>query len=190
MDALLKNIRNCRECSQNLPFGPNPVLAASPNSKILIIGHAPGKIVHHSGVPWQDKSGDRLRGWLGIDDETFYDPTAIGIMPMGFCYPGTGKSGDMPPRKECAPLWHKQLIDKMNGIELTLLIGQHAQSYYLKKSRKRNLTETVRSYKEYLPQYLPLPHPSPRNNIWQKKNPWFMTEVIPILRERTAHLLY
>jgi uracil-DNA glycosylase len=190
MDNLLKEIRKCRVCTPHLPLGPNPVLAANSKSKICIIGHAPGKIVHHSGVPWEDKSGDRLRDWLGIGKDTFYNSSLFAIIPMGFCYPGTGKTGDMPPRKECAPLWHGALNKKMRGIELTLLIGQHAQSYYLTKIRKRNLTETVKSYREYLPQYLPLPHPSPRNNIWMKKNPWFKDEVIPILRDRISDLIF
>jgi uracil-DNA glycosylase len=155
----------------------------------LIIGHAPGKIVHHSRVPWEDRSGDRLRTWLDIDKETFYDSQSIAIMPMGFCYPGTGKSGDLPPRKECAPLWHQKLLHMMPGVELTLLFGQYAQKYYLGKERKQNLTETVKAYRQYLPKYLPLPHPSPRNNIWQKKNPWFMDEVIPVLQKQAKKIL-
>ncbi len=159
-------------------------MAAHRTSKILIIGHAPGRIVHETGIPWNDKSGDNLRAWMNIDKETFYDPKKIGIMPMGFCYPGTGKSGDLAPRKECAPLWHPQLLEKMNSVKLTLLLGKHAQDYYLPLEKKKNLTEKVKNYKSALPQFLPLPHPSPRNNIWMKKNPWFKEEVIPYLQKQ------
>ncbi|MCL4146222.1 UNVERIFIED_CONTAM: hypothetical protein GTU68_034566 [Idotea baltica] len=134
-------------------------------------------------MPWDDKSGDQLRLWLGVDKDTFYNPDEIGIMPMGFCYPGKGKSGDLPPRKECAPLWHDLIWSHLKNVQLTLLIGQYAQAYYLKDQRRKNLTETVKNYKAYMPQFLPLPHPSPRNNIWQKKNLWFKDEVIPELRK-------
>jgi len=182
MEALKKDIRNCRICEEHLEHGCRPVFDAAPGSKIVIIGQAPGRKVHESGVPWQDKSGDNLRTWLGVGEEEFYNPELFAIVPMGFCYPGTGKSGDLPPRKECAPQWHPLLLGALQAVQLTLLIGQYAQKYYLQKAAKRTLTETVRSYKNYLPQYFPLPHPSPRNNIWQSKNPWFEAEVLPELK--------
>lgn len=182
MENLLKEIRQCNVCEKYLTAGVRPVLAAHPESKIAIIGQAPGSVVHRSGIPWDDKSGKRLRTWLGVDEATFYNPEIFAIIPMGFCYPGTGKSGDLPPRKECAPLWHGKLHTYMPRLELTLLIGTYAQAYYLRKNRKKNLTETVQSYAEYLPSFLPMPHPSPRNNIWLKKNAWFEEEVLPTLQ--------
>lgn len=188
MLELLKEIRECSVCSDYLPLGPRPVVSASRESKILIIGQAPGTKVHHSGIPWDDASGRRLREWMGITPEVFYDTSKIAIVPMGFCYPGRGKSGDLPPRPECAPLWHKLLLDVMPNLELTLLIGQYAQAYYLKDKIKTTLTETVRASKEYLPKYFPLPHPSPRNNIWLKKNAWFEEDLIPQL-SRLVHQL-
>ncbi len=184
MDRLLSEIKLCEVCLPNLQNGVNPVVAAHVNSKIAIIGQAPGSIVHKSGIPWDDKSGERLRDWLGVDNSTFYNPEIFAIIPMAFCYPGKGKTGDLPPRKECAPLWHQQLFNKLNNIELTLLIGNYAQEYYLGSSKKRTLTETVKNFKEYLPKFIPLPHPSPRNNIWLKKNPWFNDLVLPILKEK------
>jgi uracil-DNA glycosylase len=190
MKKLLQKIRNCNECHQYLPLGANPIIAASANSKIIIIGQAPGKIVHLSGIPWDDKSGDNLRNWLGIDKHTFYDENKIALMPMGFCYPGTGKSGDMPPRPECAPLWHKKLLAMMTNAKLILLIGQYAQNYYLKDNKNGTLTDTVRAYLSYLPDYFPLPHPSPRNNIWQSKNLWFGNEVLPQLKIKVQEILY
>ncbi|MEM8894841.1 MAG: uracil-DNA glycosylase family protein [Bacteroidota bacterium] len=182
MDDLLSEIRQCKVCEEFLPLGCNPVLAAHKSSKIIIIGQAPGSVVHQSGVPWDDKSGGRLREWLQMDKTEFYDPTRVALIPMGFCYPGKGKSGDLPPRPECAPLWHPKLMSQLNSVSLTLLIGEYAQRYYLGDKRKNTLTETVRNFKEYLPEYLVLPHPSPRNNIWLKKNPWFEEEVLPALR--------
>lgn len=183
LHTILAEVKNCTVCKDHLAHGCHPVLSASKKSKILIIGQAPGIRVHNTGIPWNDPSGDNLRKWLGVDKETFYNPDNFGIIPMGFCYPGTGKNGDLPPRKECAPLWHEQLAAQMPHVELTLLIGLYAQKFYLKKNAKRNLTETVRTYKEYLPDYFTLPHPSPRNNIWQKKNQWFPQEVLPSLKE-------
>lgn len=170
-------------------MGCRPVLNASKKSKILIVGQAPGIRVQESGIPWNDPSGNNLRAWLNINKETFYNPEIFAIVPMGFCYPGTGKSGDLPPRKECAPLWHEQLLNKMPNLELTLLIGQYAQKYYLQKAAKKNLTETVKAYRDYLPKYFVLPHPSPRNNIWQKKNPWFKREVLPSLSNEVRNLI-
>jgi len=184
MKPLLKEIRKCEVCLQHLTDGVNPVVSAHANSKIAIIGQAPGRIVHQSGIPWDDKSGDRLREWLQVDKKQFYNPEIFAIIPMGFCFPGTGKSGDLPPRPECAPLWHQRLFDKMPHIELTILIGAYAQTYYLGKKKKKTLTETVRNYNDYLPDYFTLPHPSPRNNIWLRKNDWFNTDVLPILQKK------
>ena len=182
MKHLLTEIASCTVCAGSLGHEPRPVLQAGAGSKIVIIGQAPGLAVHKSGVPWQDKSGDTLRAWLDIEAETFYDPASIALVPMGFCYPGKGKSGDLPPRKECAPLWHERLLQQMPGLKITLLIGAYAQKYYLGDARARTLTETVKNYERYLPSYFVLPHPSPRNNIWMAKNPWFREEVIPVLR--------
>jgi len=145
--------------------------------------------VHETGIPWDDKSGERLREWLGVTKAQFYNEDLFAIIPMGFCYPGKGSSGDLPPRPECAPLWHESLWEQLTQIKLTLLIGQYAQGYYLKTLKKNTLTETVKNYKEYLPEYLPLPHPSPRNNIWLKKNPWFLNELILILQQRIRQLI-
>lgn len=189
MDKLLEDIRNCKVCESYLELGANPIVSASSKSKIVIIGQAPGRIVHQTGIPWNDNSGDNLRNWLGVDKETFYNEDIFALMPMGFCFAGKGKSGDLPPRKECAPLWHDKLLDYMQGKRLILLIGQYAQHYYLKERRKNTLTETVKNYEVYLPQYLPLPHPSPRNNIWQAKNKWFQSEVLTILKDQIKMVL-
>lgn len=182
MDNLLQKIKNCKECVSHLQTGTNPVISVSTKSKLIIISQAPGLNVHKTSIPWNDKSGDTLRSWLNIGKSIFYDAHQIALIPMGFCYPGKGKSGDLPPRKECAPLWHSQLLRKMKEVNLTLLVGQYAQKYYLEDQIKETLTETVRNFSEYLPNYFPLPHPSPRNNIWLRKNQWFMEEVIPELR--------
>jgi uracil-DNA glycosylase len=183
MNTILKQIRSCRACEAHLEI--NPILAASKKSKIIIIGQAPGKVVHNSGIPWKDKSGENLRSWLGIGEEIFYNPEIIALIPMGFCYPGTGRNGDLPPRPECAPLWHQKLLSRMTTVKLTLLIGQYAQNYYLGDNAKSSLTETVQHFKSYLPgNYFPLPHPSPRNNIWQAKNPWFAAKVLPELKRK------
>jgi len=190
MNDLLQQIRNCKECEKHLPFGVNPIISASSDSKIIIIGQAPGRVVHNTSIPWNDKSGDNLRNWLGIDKPTFYDANIIALMPMGFCYPGKGKTGDLPPRKECAPLWHDKLLALMYNAKLILLIGQYAQNYYLGERAKNTLTETVHDYKTYLPKYFPLPHPSPRNNIWQAKNEWFGREVLPELKKNIKNILH
>lgn len=191
METLLTAIKQCRICESALKLGCRPVVQAHPNAKLLIIGQAPGIKVHQSGVPFNDASGERLRLWLGMDSETFYDPTKVAIMPMGFCYPGKGKSGDLPPRKECAPQWHQALLAQLPNIEMTLLIGQYAQDYYLGNSNRNNsnlgdkpktLTETVKNWQQWAPSYVPIPHPSPRNNIWLKKNPWFEQDVIPYIQ--------
>lgn len=189
MDKLLIEIRKCTACKDFLPNEPKPIIQASTSSKIIIIGQAPGQKVQKSGIPWDDASGENLRSWLGVDKSVFYNDKIFALVPMGFCYPGTGTSGDLPPRKECAELWHKQVMNQLKNVQLTLLIGQYSQNYYLGAIAKKNLTETVRSYKEYLPTYLPLPHPSPRNNIWQKKNTWFADKLIPLLQEKVTNIV-
>jgi len=189
MESLLNEIRSCEICSKFLPAGPRPIVAGNRRSKILIIGQAPGRRVHESGVPWDDPSGEQLRTWLHMDKETFYNEDIVALMPMGFCYPGTGKSGDLPPRPECAAAWHLKMLDQFDGVKLTLLIGQYAQKHYLGKSFKSNLTETVRARDEYYPRFLPLPHPSPRNRYWLKKNEWFAYEVLPKLGKAVKQLV-
>ena len=185
---LLKEIRGCHHCEENLPLGPNPVLSAKENARLLIVGQAPGTRVHKTGIPWNDPSGDRLRQWMDVSKEQFYDEDQIAIVPMGFCYPGKGKSGDLPPRPECAELWHAKIMEQLPNIELTLLIGQYAQNYYL-DTKYKTLTERVRHWQEYGPKYLPLPHPSPRNTFWLKRNPWFEQDVVPHLQLRVNNLI-
>ncbi len=188
LEDLLQQIRQCRLCEPNLPLGANPIIQASKEAKLLIIGQAPGTRVHKTSIPWNDPSGDRLRQWLKLDKTAFYDATKIAIMPMGLCYPGKGKSGDLPPRKECAPQWHSKVLEQLPNIGMTLLIGQYAQNYYLQEKPK-TLTETVRAWQQWAPHYLPLPHPSPRNTLWLKRNPWFEAEVVPFIREYVhAHI--
>jgi len=189
MLKLLKDIRACEVCKAHLPLGPRPIVAANPNARIVIIGQAPGTKVHKTGVPWDDPSGRQLRIWLGVSDEEFYNESIFAIIPMGFCYPGKGKSGDLPPRTECAPLWHEPMLDKMPKLELVILIGMYAQKYYLRNEAKNTLTETVAAYETYLPTYLPLPHPSPRNRFWLTKNPWFEEKLVPELQQRLAKIL-
>ena len=185
---LLARIRSCRHCEASLPLGPRPVLRAGSGARLLIVGQAPGTRVHESGIPWNDPSGDRLRQWLQLTPEQFYDETRVAIVPMGFCYPGRGKSGDLPPPPACAPLWHEQLLQLMPQLDLVLLVGSYAQTHYLGRSRD-TLTERVRRWREFGPRYLPLPHPSPRNNLWLRRNPWFEAEVIPALREHVHRIL-
>ena len=189
MENLLNEIRNCIICQSHLKDGVNPVLAAHQKSKIAIVGQAPGKKVHETGIPWDDQSGERLRNWLQIDKSTFYNPKQFAIIPMGFCYPGKGKSGDLPPRTECAPQWHSRLFDKLIDLELIVLVGSYSQEYYLNDNKEKTLTERVRNYRSYLPQYLVLPHPSPRNNIWISKNPWFEKEMLPIIPKLISETL-
>ncbi len=185
---LLGQVRACTLCEAQLGDGVRPVLQADPRAKILIAGQAPGAKVHATGVPFDDPSGDRLRNWMGIDKATFYDPAQIALVPMGFCYPGKGKSGDLPPMPICASTWRKQLLGAMSNIQLTLVIGQYAHAWHLHEPQD-NLTETVRSWQSYPKRLLPLPHPSPRNNIWLAKNPWFESDVLPDLKVRVRHAL-
>lgn len=187
MEKLLQEIKKCRLCEEHLPLGPRPVVRANESAKILIIGQAPGTRVHETGIPWNDPSGERLREWMQLDTSEFYDEQLIAIMPMGFCYPGKGKSGDLPPRPECAKAWHKQLLSGLPNLQLVLLIGQYAQNYYLDETLKKEhktLTERVRHFAKCPSPYFPLPHPSPRNQIWLKKNPWFYDECLPALRSK------
>lgn len=183
------DIRACTLCAAHLPLGPRPVLQISRTARILIAGQAPGSKVHASGIPFQDASGDRLRDWLGLDRETFYDATRVAILPMGFCFPGTGKTGDLPPRPECAGAWREKIMRELRSVKLTILIGQYAMAYHLAGRAKPTLTETVAAWREYQPAIFPLPHPSPRNNIWLKKNPWFAVEVLPELQRRVSAAL-
>jgi uracil-DNA glycosylase len=186
---LLQDVQACNICQPVLPHGPRPVLQFHPKASILIAGQAPGRKVHETGIPFNDLSGDRLREWLGVNRETFYNAQKIAILPMGFCYPGTGKSGDLPPRPECAATWRAQLLAHLPNIKLILVIGQYAQDYHLTDSPYSTVTETVKAWKEFWPNQLPLPHPSPRNNIWLKRNPWFTTELLPILRQQVQTIL-
>ena len=182
MQTVVEKIRACQQCKGLLPLGPRPVIRISPSARVVIIGQAPGRRVHETGIPWNDPSGNKLREWLNVDKGAFYDETLFSFFSMSFCYPGKGASGDLPPRTECAPLWHPQAFAFISTKPLVLLVGQFAQAYYLKRSYKGSVTETVRSFKEYLPAYFPLPHPSPRNQSWLKTNSWFMNEVIPELQ--------
>lgn len=186
--AVLKDIRQCSLCAAHLPLGSRPVVQASAASRILIVGQAPGRRVHASGVPFDDASGDRLRDWLGLTKEVFYDPAVVAIVPMGFCYPGTGKSGDLAPRPECAPAWREQLLSRLARVELTLVIGQYAQQYHF-PGASANVTELVRAWRSHGPDVVPLPHPSPRNNLWLSRNPWFEEELLPELKQRVRRLL-
>ncbi len=182
MDKLLQEIRKCVACEKFLPYEPRPIVQASTQSRIVIIGQAPGQKVNESGIPWDDLSGNELRRWLGVTKEQFYNEQLFALIPMGFCYPGKGKSGDLPPRSECATLWHDRLLKHLKNVKLIILIGQYSQKYYLGDKFRPTLTENVKNFNEFLPEFLPLVHPSPRNKIWQKKNPWFETEVVPELQ--------
>ncbi len=189
MQDLLHNIRQCKICKAHLPLGPKPIVEASVNSKIVLLSQAPGRVAHQSGVPWDDAGGKRLRDWLGVSESTFYNTDNFAIMPMGFCYPGKGKSGDLPPRPECAPEWHDEMWKHLKNVELVILIGTYAQKHYLKAEAKRTLTETVASVEDYLPKYFPLPHPSPRNRFWLIKNPWFEADILPLLRNNIKQIV-
>ena len=189
VDSLLTEIRACRICERHLPLGPRPVLQASATSRVLIMSQAPGRRVHQSGIPFDDPSGARLRDWLGIDETTFHDATRVAIVPMGFCYPGKGTSGDLPPRPECAPTWHPRLLPLLRDVALTLLVGSYAQAHVL--GRAGSLTANCEAWREHLARgFFPLPHPSPRNQGWFKHHPWFFDQAIPELRRRVAQLLH
>jgi uracil-DNA glycosylase len=190
LDSLLSEIRACQHCAPHLPLGPQPVVVANSAARLLIIGQTPGTRVHETGIPWNDKSGDRLREWLDIDKPTFYDSEKVAIMPMGFCYPGVQTTGgDAPPRADCAPLWHKRLRAHLPNVALTLLVGMYAQAYYLGKTRKKTLTATVAAWRDHRPSVMPLPHPSWRSSNLLKKNPWFETNLLPDLRARVRNLI-
>ncbi|MDD2558738.1 MAG: uracil-DNA glycosylase family protein [Desulfuromonadaceae bacterium] len=190
---LLTAVRSCSICAEYLPLDPRPVLQAHPHARILVVSQAPGRKAHEAGIPFADASGERLRQWMGVTSTTFYDPHSIAIVPMGFCFPGTGKSGDLPPRPECAPAWREKLVAHLTHIELTLVIGQYAQAYYFPAAGFPNatttVTKTVQSWRNYWPAVVPLPHPSPRNNIWLRRNPWFEAELLPCLQARVAEVL-
>ena len=187
MEDLLCEIRDCRVCKDHLPLGPNPIIEANKSSKIVLISQAPGRIVHESGIAWNDQSGKKLREWLGVDNDTFYDTDNFAILPMGFCYPGKAKTGDLPPRKECAPMWHESVWDALKNVELKILIGAYAANYYLASNLK--LTEKVKDYQSYLPEFWPVPHPSPVNRFWRSKNPWFEENVVPHLQEKIQQII-
>ena len=185
---LLTDVRTCTICAEALPLGPRPVVQMSRSSRVLIAGQAPGRRVHESGVPFDDPSGERLRDWMGVTREQFYDDRLVAILPMGFCYPGTGRSGDLPPRPECAPAWRELLLAQLKNVELTIVLGQYALAYHLPRAGK-SVTEVVLAWQEHWPRIVPLPHPSPRNQAWFKRNPWFESELIPKLRRRVRKLL-
>lgn len=190
LEDLLAEVRACRHCAGDLPLGPRPVLRLAPTARLLIVGQAPGTRVHESGIPWNDPSGDRLRGWLLMDRQVFYDAARVAIVPMGFCYPGRdARGGDNPPRPECAPLWHERVLAHLPDLRLTLLVGRYAHARYIDGARRRPLTETVRAWRDLGPAVLPLPHPSWRTTAWQRKNPWFDTDLLPDLRQRVAAAL-
>lgn len=185
---LLTEIRACRVCEAHLPLGPRPIVQAGAAAGIVIIGQAPGRKVHESGVPWDDPSGQRLREWLGLSAQDFYDPNIVAIVPMGFCYPGKASNGDKPPRPECAPLWHERLLDSLPNDRLEVIIGMYAQARYI-ENRSATLTATVANWADYLPDRIVLPHPSPRNRHWLTNNPWFETETLPAVRDRVRKVL-
>ena len=188
LESLLHQIRSCSICTAHLPLGSRPVLQISGSAQILIVGQAPGRKVHETGIPFNDASGDRLRSWLGMSREEFYDHHKVAILPMGFCFPGTGKSGDLPPRPECAATWRASLLSHLKNIKLTLVIGRYAMAYHL-PDEQGTLTETVQAWQKHWPEIVPLPHPSPRNNLWLKRNPWFEQEILPVLQQRVANIL-
>jgi uracil-DNA glycosylase len=185
---LLAEVRGCTICTGHLPLGPRPILQLHPHARILVAGQAPGRKVYESGAPFRDASGHRLREWMGITPEIFYDPTRIAILPMGFCFPGTGKAGDLPPRPECAPAWREKLLQQLGNLRLTLVIGQYAQAYHF-AAPGASVTRMVQSWREHWPSAVPLPHPSPRNNLWVRRNPWFEKELLPRVRARVAEIL-
>jgi len=190
LDRILREARACTLCADHLPLGPRPVLRASAEARLLIVGQAPGTRVHETGIPWNDASGDRLREWLAVDRETFYDESRIAIVPMGFCYPGRDKKGgDKPPRPECAPTWHPRVVPRLAQVRLTLLVGVYAQRYYLGERGGRTVADTVEHWREFLPDFLPLPHPSWRTKGWERSRPWFAGDLLPELRRRVRQMI-
>lgn len=189
MEKLLAEIQHCTVCAPYLAFGPRPVVQLGPQARILIAAQAPGKKAHETGIPFNDASGSRLREWLGVDRDTFYDKEKVAILPMGFCYPGKGKSGDLPPRTECKKIWHAEVLDHLRNIQLKLVIGRYALAYYLPQLQPSTLTATVRSWRRLWPELVLLPHPSPRNTLWLRRNPWFENDVVPALRQRVDEIL-
>jgi uracil-DNA glycosylase len=185
--SLLEEVRACTLCEAHLPHGTRPVLQIHPQARVLIASQAPGRKVHESGVPFDDASGDRLRDWMGVTREAFYDSRQIAILPMGLCFPGTGKSGDFPPRPECVLAWRDQLLGHLRHLEVTLVVGRYAQAYHM-NGKRSSLTEKVLDWRFYWPEIVPLPHPSPRNNIWLARNPWFEKELLPMLRRRMSEI--
>ena len=188
LGPLLAEVRACEVCADRLELGPRPIVQVGRRAKVVIIGQAPGRRVHESGVPWDDPSGVRLREWLGVDESQFYDPDVVALVPMGFCFPGSGSSGDLPPREECAPLWHERLLAELPEERLDVIIGQYAQTRYI-ENRGKTLTETVRRWAEYLPARVVMPHPSPRNRRWIAQNPWFERDALPAIRHRVQEVL-
>ena len=186
-EALASRIAACRLCEKHLPHGVRPVASFSPGARLLIIGQAPGSKVHESGIPWDDASGDRLREWTGLTKDQMYDPQQVALVPMGFCYPGKASGGDKPPRRECAPQWHESVLEILPENRLTLLVGTYAQNYYLPQTRKLSMTARVRTFEDYLPDFLPLPHPAWRSTLWMRQNSWFEEHVLPRLRQLVAH---
>jgi uracil-DNA glycosylase len=186
--SLLTEVRACELCAAHLPLGPRPVVQMHPQARILVAGQAPGRRVHETGIPFNDASGERLRGWLGVSRDVFYDARQVAILPMGFCFPGTGRSGDLPPRPECAPAWREALLSRLKNLRLTLVIGRYAQAYHL-RNEGESLTEAVRAWRSNWPHAVALPHPSPRNNLWLRRNPWFEEELLPVLRVRVSEVL-
>lgn len=189
LDSISRQIRECRICEDHLPLSPKPVFRVSSSAKLLIVGQAPSAMVQSSGELWSDATGMRLRGWLGVDRNTFNQQADIAAVPMGFCYPGRGASGELPPRSECAQTWHPQLFPLMTDVKLIILVGHYAHAYFLGEERKKSLTDTVRAYADYAPRYFPIPHPNPGNTIWFNQNPWFEKEVVPELKRRVAEVL-
>lgn len=187
---IVNEVRACTLCSSHLPLPAKPIIQLHSSAQILIAGQAPGINAHNSGIPFDDASGKRLREWMGIDKTLFYNPEIIAILPMSFCYPGSGKSADLAPRPECTLQWRILLLEQLPNIQLTLLVGQYAHHWHLANNRKENLTETVKAWQEYLPTVLPLPHPSPRNNCWLKNNLWFARDVIPFLQLEINSIIY
>ncbi|QLG45449.1 uracil-DNA glycosylase family protein [Costertonia aggregata] len=189
MQHLLSEIRNCEVCKKHLPLGPRPIISGTVNSKIVLVSQAPGKKAHEHNRAWDDSSGRKLREWLGVTDEQFYDADNFAVLPMGFCYPGKAKTGDLPPRKECAPLWHGLVWEQFENVKLVIVIGKYAQDRYLKEFSKANLTQNVANFKDFLPKHFPLPHPSPVNRFWMAKNPWFEQEVVGELRKIVSKVI-